>query len=198
MTVYRRPDPIPRPVGRGPAVAPKISTRDTPLRTDDGASLARRLFALVLAAEFPEGSTLPIESELCDRFGVSRTALREAVKRLEAKGILNVRRRTGTVVADRRNWALLDGDLMRWEAEFGHTSVCEDLWSALTTLLPSASVRAPFFQRIEDLEIAAQTIENPLLSTVAFRLIDYFKGEGQAWLAARLALTRLPATVVGE
>lgn len=198
MTVYRRPDPIPRPLGRAPVEALKTSARDTPPRPDDGASLARRLFALVLALEFPEGSTLPVESDLCDRFGVSRTALREAIKRLEAKGILNVRRRTGTVVASRRNWALLDADLMRWEAECGRLSVCEDLWEALTILLPAISARPPSVQTIEDLESAARMIENPLLSAVAFRAIDYFKGDGRAWLSARLARTRLPATLVGE
>lgn len=198
MTVYRRPDPIPRPVCRPPINARTMRTADgLSQRSDDGSSLARNLFSLVITSEFPEGSTLPVEAELCDRFGVSRTALREAIKRLEAKGILNVRRRTGTLVASRRNWALLDVDLLRWQTEAGDFSVCENLWGALIALVPEASASGSFAQRLEYLEAAVGRVENPVLASVAFRAIQYFKADGRDWLMARLARTRLPASLVG-
>src|SRR5687768_4197510 len=37
------------------------------------------------------GQRLPPERELCDRFGVSRTAVREAMRSLAAKGLVDVR-----------------------------------------------------------------------------------------------------------
>jgi len=36
------------------------------------------------------GSKLPTEREMCESFGVSRTALREALRRLSARGLINI------------------------------------------------------------------------------------------------------------
>ncbi len=67
-------------------------------------SLASRVTASLLEAissgRFASGSNLPSERELSDQFGVSRTVIREAVRGLEAKGVLDVRSGRGaTVVA---------------------------------------------------------------------------------------------------
>lgn len=48
--------------------------------------LAEKLAQLILAGKYAPGSILPSEMELGDQFGVSRTAVREAVKTLTAKG----------------------------------------------------------------------------------------------------------------
>src|SRR5690348_11061473 len=40
----------------------------------------------ILSSHYPPGSTLPTEAQLCAEFGVSRTAMREAIKMLAAKG----------------------------------------------------------------------------------------------------------------
>lgn len=53
--------------------------------------------------------------QLEDDLGVSRTALREAIKVLAAKGMIEARQRRGTFVLPRKFWALLDSDVMRWE-----------------------------------------------------------------------------------
>lgn len=58
----------------------------------------------------------PIDlNELEREFDVSRTAMREAIKVLTAKGMLDARQRRGTFVLPRSRWALLDQDVMRWE-----------------------------------------------------------------------------------
>ena len=62
----------------------------------------------------PVGSILPSELELCARFGVSRTGIREALKMLGAKGLIAPRRRVGGIVTDRSSWSLLDPDVLRW------------------------------------------------------------------------------------
>lgn len=47
---------------------------------------------------FPVGSMLPTELELCERFGVSRYTVREALRRLEEMGLVARRQGSGTVV----------------------------------------------------------------------------------------------------
>jgi DNA-binding FadR family transcriptional regulator len=61
------------------------------------------------------GLPLPVEDVLAGEIGVSRGVLREAVKALEAKGMLRVRPRTGTRVLPPRHWNHLDRDVLRWQ-----------------------------------------------------------------------------------
>jgi len=49
-----------------------------------------------------------------EEFGVSRTVVREALKVLTAKGLVDARPRLGTYVRARVHWNLLDGDIMAW------------------------------------------------------------------------------------
>jgi GntR family transcriptional regulator, transcriptional repressor for pyruvate dehydrogenase complex len=60
--------------------------------------VAARLQAHVLDNGLHAGDRLPSERELCELLGVSRTVVREAVRLLVAKGLLDVRRGGGTVV----------------------------------------------------------------------------------------------------
>jgi DNA-binding FadR family transcriptional regulator len=54
------------------------------------------------------------EIESSERLGVSRTAYREAVRILTAKGLLESRPKTGTRVTQRSRWNLLDPDMLAW------------------------------------------------------------------------------------
>lgn len=56
----------------------------------------------------------PNEAESISLFGVSRTVVREAVKSLMAKGLLESRPRIGTRVLEVSRWNLLDSDVLRW------------------------------------------------------------------------------------
>ncbi len=60
------------------------------------------------------GERLPLEAELIARFRASRTAIREAVKVLTAKGLVRARQRAGTKVRPRADWDLLDADVLSW------------------------------------------------------------------------------------
>ncbi len=46
------------------------------------------------------GSKLPTEREMCESFGVSRTALREALRRLSARGLITIQKGSGMHVAE--------------------------------------------------------------------------------------------------
>ena len=54
------------------------------------------------------GSKLPTEMELCQQFGVGRNSVREAVKKLQAYGILYIKRADGTFVNENYNQKMLD------------------------------------------------------------------------------------------
>jgi len=63
------------------------------------------------------GQVLPPEADLCQRFGFSRIVIREAIKSLAAKGLLEVSRRVGTLVLETTRWNLFDPDIIGWRAE---------------------------------------------------------------------------------
>lgn len=83
--------------------------------------ISRKLGERILDGQLKPGELLPDENTLCDEFGVSRTAVREAVKMLVAKGFLEVRQRIGTRVLDVRHWQMLDRDVLMW-----HQSITVD------------------------------------------------------------------------
>lgn len=68
----------------------------------------------VASGAFPVGSTLPGDAEMIDRYEVSRTVLREAVKTLEAKGLVEARAKVGTRVLPRNRWNLFDRQVLFW------------------------------------------------------------------------------------
>lgn len=73
----------------------------------------------IIGGEFPPGTTLPSDAALQERFEVSRTVLREALKALSAKNLITSRARIGTVVLPRREWSLFDPDVLSWHFETG-------------------------------------------------------------------------------
>ncbi len=83
------------------------------------AQIVRTLGEDILSGRYPPGEKLPPEPDLLDRFGVSRTSLREAIKTLTAKGLLIVKTRVGTKVAERVRWNLFDPEVLSWKVRTG-------------------------------------------------------------------------------
>ena len=79
-------------------------------------ALARR----ILGGNIPEGATLDLVA-LQSELDVSLTALRESLKVLAAKGMVDARQKRGTFVRSRADWNLLDADVLRWQFEGGRT-----------------------------------------------------------------------------
>ena len=68
----------------------------------------------ICAGRFRPGDVIPAEPLLCERYGVSRVIVREAIKGLASKGMVETRRKTGTLVLDVSHWNLFDPDVMGW------------------------------------------------------------------------------------
>ncbi|MDR3437388.1 FadR/GntR family transcriptional regulator [Telmatospirillum sp.] len=70
----------------------------------------------ICSGRYNPGDVVPSEPVLCDQYRVSRIVVREVIKSLAAKGLLEVRRKTGTVVLPRDHWQLFDPDVVGWHA----------------------------------------------------------------------------------
>src|SRR5579883_2059819 len=79
---------------------------------------AREIGLRILRNDFQPGDILANEPELSLQLRISRSALREALKILGAKGLIEARPKIGTRVRPRAEWNLLDPDVRSEE----HTS----------------------------------------------------------------------------
>jgi DNA-binding FadR family transcriptional regulator len=73
-----------------------------------GVAVVAELVDLIVTGQLKEGALLPPEGPLSEHFGVSRTVLRESVKRLEEKGLVIVSQGRGTQVRAPGFWNMLD------------------------------------------------------------------------------------------
>jgi DNA-binding FadR family transcriptional regulator len=72
----------------------------------------------IVTGELKPGDAVP-DNGLVDESVVSRTVVREAIKVLAAKGLVDSRPKVGTRVRPRRDWNLLDPDVLAWQIEAG-------------------------------------------------------------------------------
>src|SRR5947209_16280202 len=70
----------------------------------------------IVTGQLPPGTLLPTEAELSRRLRISRPSLREGLRALALKGLIEARTRRGTVVNEPRHWNVLDADVLRWYA----------------------------------------------------------------------------------
>src|SRR5471032_2313392 len=73
-----------------------------------GVAVVEGLVNVIVSGEVLPGESLPPELPLSRQFGVSRTVLRESVKRLEEKGLVKVVQGKGTVVQPTSAWTMMD------------------------------------------------------------------------------------------
>jgi GntR family galactonate operon transcriptional repressor len=116
-------------------------------------ALARR----ILGGDIPEGATLDLVA-LQSELDVSLTALRESLKVLAAKGMVDARQKRGTFVRSRADWNLLDADVLRWQFEGGRAgeadrSLLQSL-AEVRAIIEPAAVRLAA-ERRTDADLAA-------------------------------------------
>jgi GntR family transcriptional regulator, galactonate operon transcriptional repressor len=118
---------------------------------DDEASLGRNIYSRVaarlgqeiVAGVYPPGTLLPTAAEMCARFSVSRTALREAYSILSAKGLIVARPKIGTRVRPKSEWNLLDSEVLAWHLQATpNEHFIDDLFVLRQMVEPAASALA--------------------------------------------------------
>lgn len=220
MTVYRRPDPIPLP--RTDRIAPGALLR--PIRERSAGlhhQVAKHLFVAIATGKLPAGCMLPKEHDLSLSLRISRTALREGIKALTSKGLVETRRKRGTKVLERSHWNMLDADIVSWSREVGSSrQVTDQLWTAIVSTQPALAALAASRRDASRLMEAAKRMHgaggngseratafarfhcevanasgNPFLSSLAATCFDNLLREDAAALE-RLAADADPATAI--
>jgi GntR family transcriptional regulator, galactonate operon transcriptional repressor len=79
--------------------------------------VVQSLGSRIVRGDTKAGDPFPSEAELGREFGASRSVIREAVKSLAARGLLESRTRTGIRVMPPMHWNLLDIDVLAWRYE---------------------------------------------------------------------------------
>src|SRR6266704_2724412 len=111
----------------------------------------------IMRNDFKPGDILWSEHELSAQFNVSRPILREALRMLSAKGLIETRPKTGTRVRPRADWNLLDPDVIAWQYEVGFDrsflqAICEIrlMFEPMTAEFAAARATADEVARIEE------------------------------------------------
>ncbi|MGH7103508.1 MAG: FadR/GntR family transcriptional regulator [Acetobacteraceae bacterium] len=73
----------------------------------------------IVRGDYAESGTLPRETDLAAALGISRNALREAVKVLASKGLVEARPKTGTRARPCEDWDILDPRVLEWQMRAG-------------------------------------------------------------------------------
>ena len=77
-------------------------------------SIARKLGIAIVSGRYQPGDLLDGEVASSEQLAVSRTAYREAVRILAAKGMVDARPKVGTRINAKPKWNLLDPDVLVW------------------------------------------------------------------------------------
>lgn len=141
-------------------------------------NVTRSLASDICADLFPPDGMLPTENELCIRYGVSRTVIRESLKILESKGMVRGRSRIGTQICPREAWNLLDRQVLEW---IGSRIFDLDL---LQSILEARRAIEPFAA-----ELAAEraTVQDIAEIESAWQRMQEAEGDVEAFTAADVA-----------
>lgn len=130
----------------------------------------------IVTGEFAEGSLLPGDPQLLERFGVSRSVLREALKTIAAKGLIRAKSRVGTRVSPAETWNFVDGDVITWKMQTGmdpdFVAHLREMRLAFEPAAARLAALAATETEILDLYNIAARIDNPNHSRESFAQED--------------------------
>lgn len=141
--------------------------------------LTHKLGMAIVQGKYDETGRLPSEAELCTQFDVSRTATREAVKMLSAKGMLSSRPKQGIKVQPQSLWNMFDTDVLEWilssQPSLALLKEFNQMRYALEPEAAALAAQNPYEENTAFLQYAVQRMENadlglddPLESDIAF------------------------------
>jgi len=125
--------------------------------------LVQELGKAIVSERYMIDQGFPSEAELCEQYQISRTATREAVKMLAAKGLLISRPRKGIMVQRREHWNLFDPDMLSWIlSSTPSLETLRDFLQLRMAIEPEAAALAARNATKEDLQAIATALEQML------------------------------------
>jgi len=118
--------------------------------------VVQELGRLIVSGEWPAGQSIPREDILAESMSVSRTALREAMKVLSAKGLIESRQRSGTRVREEIHWNQLDADVLAWRFESMPPESFIEKLVEMRELIEPAAAAAAARRRTDDQLVAIE------------------------------------------
>jgi DNA-binding FadR family transcriptional regulator len=139
-------------------------------------AIANWLGAAILSGKYPPGTTLSGEIAFSETLKVSRTAYREAVKVLIAKGLVESRTKSGTRVLPRERWMLLDPEVLAWAlADEPNIEFVRNLFELRAIVEPAAAALAAerrTVAHLKEMKSALAAMTRHTLATEAGRAAD--------------------------
>jgi DNA-binding FadR family transcriptional regulator len=133
--------PAKKAVSMGRPPAPVATERKRSLRLHG--TIAQDIGVRIVSGRLRPGRVLNGEIEASAQLRVSRTAYREAVRILAAKGLIESRPKLGTRVSDPSRWHLLDPDVLGWMfTSHSDAQMLKSLFELRTIIEPAASALA--------------------------------------------------------
>jgi DNA-binding FadR family transcriptional regulator len=143
--------------------------------------VAHTLGSAIIAGKYGENNPVPSEAVLCQQLKVSRSAAREAVKSLAAKGLLTSRARQGIRVLPESEWNLFDADVLRWMRDSNPSlQLLREFAELRVAVEPEAAMLAAQRQNhqkisqigeaLERMKQAESGLDDPLEADIAFHL----------------------------
>lgn len=135
----------------------------------------------IINGKYGEHNPVPSEAVLCEQLKVSRSAAREAVKSLAAKGLITSRARQGIRVLPEAEWNLFDADVLRWMRDSNPSlELLKEITELRVAVEPEAAMLAAQRQNSEKIakigealdrmKKAETGLDDPLESDIAFHL----------------------------
>ncbi len=131
----------------------------------------------IIGGKLKPGDVLPKEDTLSVEYEVSRTVIREAIKGLAARGLVESRPKVGTIVRPQADWRLLDPEVLEWMAA---TSSSDEF------LFQIAEVRSVFEPATAALAARHATDEDIARIGEAYAELETSIGDEAAWALADL------------
>lgn len=123
-------------------VVPPAAMRTTGPRPRVHGEVIALLGRKILSGEIAAGASLATNTTLSVELGVSRSALREVVRVLAAKGLVEMRPRSGTRVQAQQHWHLLDPQVLGWCGASLDRSLVQYLLECRQLIEPGAAAAA--------------------------------------------------------
>lgn len=152
---------VPEREGKRPGGGPDGTSRDDrsylPARRPPGTlrglhgETVETIGSRIVHGYYSPGRQLPPQ-QLEQELGISSTVLREAMRVLAAKGLVESRQKLGTVVKPRSSWSLLDADLLRWQEGHEDASFLYDLAEVRFIIEPATARLAAVRRTDTDLQ----------------------------------------------